>query len=481
VNIALQKQHCRNTSDTVKWLEFSRIQLSVFVPAWNEPMKRKIFFFTIASLLFGFTVFIPYWTGVEAEKQFRLLNQHVPTHDAQMILSNTTYQRGWLISQAQSTFEIARGVISAESQQVILEHKIEHGFLPILPTIIYTSIAPQSRIVHWLGLTETPVLVKTTLQLDGSGNSQIHILSLSLNDPERHAKLQLQRIEGSATFTANLAQLNGELRLPQLQLETDKGKVQVNNTTFTTNLRAHSGGIWLGMNQWQMDEVNLLSQTLPAVVLRQLKVSVDNQLIDKHLQVNLKSQLQQLAVKQDNYGPGDITVEIRHLNVDSVNNLRQILNTMSNLPSARSNILLLGKLTQYGMALLNEQPELAIPQLNFVAPQGQLTGNLLLGVDKIDAIAWLYPMKLLDSLHGKLTMQLPKSLLNQILSTIAQPDISDDSQMAEGTQLAQTWLANWLKQGLITQQDQTYHVQAQLQNGMLNLNGRQIMLKNLWR
>jgi len=174
-------------------------------------------------------------------------------------------------------------------------------------------------------------------------------------------------------------------------------------------------------------------------------------------------------------------VEIRHLNVDSVNNLRQILNTMSNLPSARSNILLLGKLTQYGMALLNEQPELAIPQLNFVAPQGQLTGNLLLGVDKIDAIAWLYPMKLLDSLHGKLTMQLPKSLLNQILSTIAQPDISDDSQMAEGTQLAQTWLANWLKQGLITQQDQTYHVQAQLQNGMLNLNGRQIMLKNLWR
>jgi uncharacterized protein YdgA (DUF945 family) len=87
----------------------------------------------------------------------------------------------------------------------------------------------------------------------------------------------------------------------------------------------------------------------------------------------------------------------------------------------------------------------------------------------------------LDSLHGKLAIQLPKSLLNQILSTIAQPDISDSSQTAEGTQLAQTWLANWLKQGLITQQDQTYHLQAQLQDGMLDLNGRQIMLKNLWR
>jgi|GEM_PF-2566858 uncharacterized protein YdgA (DUF945 family) len=444
-------------------------------------MKRKLFFFTIGSLLFGFVVFIPYWTGVEAEKQFLLLNQHVPTHDAHLVLSDTTYQRGWLISQAQSMFEIARGVMSAEPQQVILEHKIEHGFLPIFPTIIYTSIAPQSPLVHWLGLTETPLLIKTSLQFDGSGNSQMRTLPLNFHDLNRHAKLHLQQIEGSATFTANLARMSGELRLPQLQLETDKGKVQVNNTIFTTKLQAHSGGLWLGLSQWQMEEVSLLSQTLPAVVLRQLKMSVDNQLIDKRLQVNLKSQLQQLAVKQENYGPGDITVEIRHLNVDSVNHIRQILNTMSNLPSARSNILLLGKLTQHGMALLNEQPELAIPQLNFAAPQGQLTGNLLLGVDKIDATAWLYPIKLLDSLHGKLVIQLPESLLNQILSTIAQPDISDGLQTTEGTQLAQTWLANWLKQGLITQQDQTYHLQAQLQNGTLDLNGRKIMLKNLWR
>jgi len=60
----------------------------VFVPAWNELMKRKLFFFTMGSLLFGFTLFIPYWTGVEAEKQFRLLNQHYPTHDARMVLQD---------------------------------------------------------------------------------------------------------------------------------------------------------------------------------------------------------------------------------------------------------------------------------------------------------------------------------------------------------------------------------------------------------
>jgi hypothetical protein len=45
----------------------------------------------------------------------------------------------------------------------------------------------------------------------------------------------------------------------------------------------------------------------------------------------------------------------------------------------------------------------------------------------------------------------------------------------------QTLVANWLKRGWLTQQDQTYHIQAQLQGGMLDLNGRQILLKNLLR
>jgi len=443
-------------------------------------MKRKLFFFTMGSLLFGFTLFIPYWTGVEAEKQFRLLNQHYPTHDARMVLQDMTYQRGWLISQAQSTFELERGVIAAESQRFTLQHRIEHGFLPIYPTIIYTTIAPQSEIINHLGLTESPVLVKTALQLDGSGNSELRTSPLALNAPNKPAKLTLQSITGSVAFTPNFAQLTGELQLPQVQLETEQGKVQFHNTKFTTNLRSHADDLWLGLSEWQMAEVDLISRTLPTVALQQLKISVDNQLVDKNLQVNLKSQLQQLTVKQDNYGPGDVAVEIRHLNVDSVNNVRQILHTMSNLSGAQTNILLWAKLSQYGMTLLNEQPELAIPQLNFATPQGQVAGNLSLGVDKIEATAWLYPLTLLESFHGKLALQLPKSLLNQVLATAMQPTAAD-SQTADETEVVQTLVANWLKRGWLTQQDQTYHIQAQLQGGMLDLNGRQILLKNLLR
>jgi len=56
-----------------------------------------------------------------------------------------------------------------------------------------------------------------------------------------------------------------------------------------------------------------------------------------------------------------------------------------------------------------------------------------------------------------------------------------DSQTADETEVVQTLVANWLKRGWLTQQDQTYHIQAQLQGGMLDLNGRQILLKNLLR
>lgn len=442
-------------------------------------MKRKLFFFTMASLLFSFMVFIPYWTGVEAEKQFRLFNQHYPSHDARLILKEATYQRGWLTSHAESSFEIANSRLAPELQHLVISHQIEHGFLPLFPTVIYSTIAPRSDMLHQLGLTESPLMVKTILQLDGSGSSEVHSHLVSLQAPDKQTTLQLQPIAGTANFTSNFTKLIGELQFPQLQVETEHGKVQIDNTKVTTNLQAYPDELWLGLSQCRIETVNLLSKTFPAVTLQQVNFSVDNQIVDGYLQVNWQTSMQQLAVKQEIYGPGNITVELRHLNVNSAHRLREILNDFEKLLTAPTNVVVLGKLMQQGVALLSAQPEVAIPQFNFTSSQGNLVGSAELGVDKVDATAWLYPRVILEAFHGNLSLSLPETLLNQFIAIIVEPATADKSADMEMEQTIRTLLASWIKQGLITQQGKTYHIQAKLQHGVLDLNGRQFALKNL--
>lgn len=437
-------------------------------------MKQKLFFFTIASLLFGFIVFIPYWTGVEAEKQFRQLNQHYPTQDARIILKEATYDRGWLVSSAQSTFEITG---SKSVQRLILSHEIEHGFLPIYPTVVHTIIAPQSDIVQWLRAHESPVMVKTTLRLDGSGDSEIRIIPIYLNDPDKPAQLKVQNITGSLHFTPNLTQISGKFHLPRAELETDKGIVQFNNTILTTNLQTQSYEMWLGVHQCQIGELSLLSHDFPPLTLRELNLSLENRVVEHYLKLNLFAQLQQFLVKQDNQGQGRLAVELRHLDVNNINQLRQTVTHFTQSTNAQKNILLVGKLLQQTMGLLSDHPELVIPQFTFNSPHGQLTGNFALGVEKVDAMAWLSPAALLESLRGEFAMHIPETLLKQLLTVMQQPNEENTDPKTKVQEL----IAKWLEGGFMVQQEQTYHVQAKLQRGTLDLNGRQMSIKSWLR
>jgi uncharacterized protein YdgA (DUF945 family) len=442
-----------------------------------SEMKQKLFFFTIGSLLFGFAVFIPYWTGVEAEKQFRQLTQHYPTQDARITLKEATYDRGWIVSSAQSSFEIANN--NGTMQRLILSHEIEHGFLPIYPTIVRTIIAPQSDIVEWLHAQESPVQIKTTLRMDGSGDSEIRLISIYLNSFDKPAQLKVQSVTGTLHFTPNFAQITGNFHLPRAELETDKGIVQLNNTILTTNLQTQSYEMWVGTHQWQIGELSLLSHEFPALTLRQLNLNFENQFVEQFLKFGLQAQLQQFLVKQDNQGQGAFSVELRHLDVNHINQLRQTLAQFTRTANAQNNVLLIGKLLQQTVALLSAQPELVIPQLTFDSPHGQLTGNMSLGVEKVDAMTWLYPMALLESLRGDFSLDVPEALLKQLLAALLQPSM--ETGESEPKMNVQDLIAQWLEKGFMVQQGKTYHIQAKLQRGTLDLNGRQIAIKSWLR
>lgn len=439
-------------------------------------MKQKLFFFTMGSLLFGFAVFIPYWTGVEAEKQFRQFSQHYPTQDARIILKEATYDRGWLVSSAQSSFEITNN--NGTIQRLILSHEIEHGFLPIYPTVVNTIVAPQSDIVEWLHAQESPVQIKTTLRLDGSGDSEIRVIPIYLNASDKPAQLKVQSITGTLHFTSNFARITGNFLLPRAELETDRGIVQLNNTVFTTNLQTQSYEMWLGTHQWQIGELSLLSHEFPALTLQQLHLSLENQVIEHFLKLNLQAKLQQFLVKQEGQGQGAVAIELRHLDINNINQLRQTLTQFTQSANAQKNVLLLGKLLQQAMGLLSAQPELVIPQLTFNSPHGQLTGNLALGVEKVDAMAWLYPTALLESLRGEFALHIPEALLKQVLTALLQPNIEENG---DPKVKMQALIAEWLEKGFMVQQEQTYHIQAKLQQGTLDLNGRQVGIKSWLR
>lgn len=65
-------------------------------------MKKIILL--IISLILGIVTIIPYFAGIEASRQFGYFNQtFYPTNNLKLL--DSTYQRGWFHSVAQSRFE----------------------------------------------------------------------------------------------------------------------------------------------------------------------------------------------------------------------------------------------------------------------------------------------------------------------------------------------------------------------------------------
>jgi len=444
--------------------------------------KHKILFLLVIILIVVVCLStIPYWTGIEAERQFTHFNESFyPTVNLKPL--DTTYQRGWFHSKAETLVEtLGFSDVGANQQRLLLVHEIDHGFIPLQSVLIRTTLYPNTGVDAPLNKPESEeegslLEVRTAIQVNGDSVSTLSMPTLAIND--QNARLQWQGLQGSVYVKRNFALLQADIYMPQVQLETLQGEIVIHGVMLNAELQPNQSVLMSGRGSLSIAEVQLKGKQTSFVKLEGIKLEGSNHVENDYLTVLLKTGLQKIQVETERYGPGYSDFELHHWHLPTLSRIKNIVTEIRNQglsPQQQINVAMF-KLMPEGVGLLKQTPELAMTRLHFITNEGELQGTVRLKMEPFDSHIFallMNPSMLLNALNAEVDLQISQSLYNWTQES--------SFETARQNRLGQ-YLKTLLSQGILipaADQSDYYRSQIQLKEGILEVNGQQLPLATL--
>ena len=411
----------------------------------------------ISIILFILIALIPYWTGIEAEKQLHHFNQDFYAAMDLQLLENH-YQRGWFHSWTQSTVEMPKTlVVSAPHHYLVLTHEIDHGLLPIQPTLIHTQLQTDTHDTTFLQ-------INTVVQGNGESISTFEMIPLTFQEQKIH--LQLQNLRGKIRFKFPSAIAQVELHNPQIQLTTAIYQLLLQNVILNTKLPIRPTEFLQGRGYLTIEQGDLLvfePQVTPWR-LQKIHLVAHSDILSDYLTTRIKVDLQHLQVGTDSYGPNRGELELHHWHVPTLKAFSKNLGTLQQqellLSPTYLNFL---PLIPSGINLLQHNPQVAVKDLKINTVAGELSGNMQLKFEanQLNYLVLFNPTELIKGLHVQAQLSLPQPVL---------------TKMIKWAQTTFSLPIDWEK--LITLEKNTDYssIQLQLEQGVLQINGKSFFL-----
>lgn len=412
----------------------------------------------ITSILLILIAIIPYWTGIEAEQQLHQLNQDFYSAMNFQLVENH-YQRGWFHSWAQSTLKMpTTSIFAAPNHRLVLTHEVDHGLLPVQPTLIHTQLQTDTY--------ETTFLqINTVVQGNGESISTFEMIPITLQQEKTH--LQLQDLQGKIRLKLLSAMAQVELHNPQIQLMTTIYQLWLQDVILNTNLSTKSTEFLPSMVHLTIDQGDFLPAE-PHVTPWQFKkihLVANNNILNDYLTTHMKVDWQHLEVGTDSYGPSRGELELHHWHIPTLKAFSQ------NYLALQQQDLLLSPtylnflpLMPSGISLLQHNPQVAVKELKINTAAGKVSGTMQLEFksNQLNYLALLNPAELINGLRVQAKISLPQSLLVKIITWAK-------------TAFPLTTGTSW--EQLITEKNTGYaSIQLQLEQGILQINGQPFWL-----
>ncbi len=332
-------------------------------------MKKLILFLLPVVLIIA--PIIPYLTGVGAEREFPRVQENLYQTFKLRSLDNS-YKRGWFSSSAQSLVESA-------SNRFILAHHIDHGFLPIQPAQVRTTL----HVVPELGETSDKALLEalTTVRINGDSVSTFKMPARQVEDD--NVRLQWQDLEGTVFAKRNMVAAQIEMHSPQVQLDTEAGYIKIQNLSLAADVQSKVANLVIGEGSLNMADILLAGKEKSPVILKDVNLAAHNNLTGDNLMVAVKTRLQQMQVGNEPYGPSHGDFELLHWHMPTLINITNTLVEIQNqgLSLQQQSKVAKFRLVPYGLTLLKNTPEFAITRFNLNMPEGDLRGTLRLKME----------------------------------------------------------------------------------------------------
>ncbi|MDM8567021.1 DUF945 family protein [Candidatus Halobeggiatoa sp. HSG11] len=347
---------------------------------------------------------IPYWTGIKVEQEFTKTTKKLYQSNGLKVLQ-TDYQRGWFNSYASS-------VVQTNTQNFDVDHKINHGLMPLIKTSIHTIVQIDDKIL---------LDVLTKIKINGDNTSV-------LNTPTSQIKnYKWQNLQGHISANRQLTDIKTTLNSSLLS----NGHIKAQNISLQLNI---NDGIGSG-------DLKIANMTGAGLQLETIKLDGQGQIQADNLMLAIKTKIEKVG----NYGSSNGYIELTNWHLPS---LLQMVSTYGKE-------ITLNRMIQ-GMELLEHSPKLSITNFELDTLEGLIHGDLQIKMQPLEnPLSVLFnPNPLLKLFNVQLAAYIPKPFLS-----------------------TSTQLKAWVKKGILVENNTNYYqTQIVLDNGLLQVNGKQSAL-----
>jgi uncharacterized protein YdgA (DUF945 family) len=391
---------------------------------------------TLVLLLTAALVGLPFWLGMEAEKTYQTLLERASRSSGFQVKAKT-YERGWFRSTAETLISYPGLPL-----EFTAAHKIDHGPFPLKRWLQGEfSLTPiQARIESEIRVAATgqgamaalpPLTTDLTIGLHGDGRLRIKL-------PPTHTKgadgvsFDWRGVAGDIDFDREWKQFRTELQSPGFAVNTTADKsaeVSVSNITFRSNLREGVAGYLFGDNALAIGQMNFQSPAAH-VTMQEMEIAASTRAAGESVNMVLDYKIRAIDIATEHYGPSQVTVELRKLDVATLMKFRNEMEAIhrKDLPPAQASLMTLGKSMELIGALAKKAPELEITRMSFKTAQGELQGKGKLVLDGSKVNIAENPMLVLTALSGNFELSIPPGMVRQILAPLILSDIESYRQ-----------------------------------------------------
>lgn len=454
---------------------------------------------------------LPYWFGIQTEKEYKNITKDYSESEHLEIIDQS-YQKGWLKSEAKTTFLLKNG----DSGFLELEEidTIYHGPVPLQllsggKRVLKPVMAVLDSEVHVLPVKESnyseiirnipPLELFTILSLDGHGTTHITMRGINTESGAEGEKLVWNGLEGDINFGPQLKSLDTRLTSPGFELDGKDIKLSITEIEGDSKLtyKDHSNRYPTGEASLSVKELFLKSMDEKtgeeeSININRIRISASTEEEAGTLSSTHSAGFEELEIGGYKYGPGVYELAIRNIDISSWTKIQALLNEYNKVEQTEENkekymAEFFGVLPN----LVKKSPEIELTKLSLKTDKGSLLGHVRISVDGSNLenpeLA-TNPLFLITAIKASAKVSISKTLLKSILTDYRKEEISDDYRdkgktAPSGNELdkmagtaADDEIKELLNENFMVIEADNYELQASYELGQVMLNGSPLEL-----
>lgn len=214
-----------------------------------------------------------------------------------------------------------------------------------------------------------------------------------------------------------------ELSSPGVTVPLKQGrKLALGKLRFHSDSQGRTGGLMFGNSSLHVANLTIGED----VSVKSLRFTTRATPAGKNLNTKVSYRVKDVTVGDRQYGPGELTIVLRKLDLNALRKYEQRVNAISKrkrLPQEQASMMVAAETMKLVANLSKRAPELEITKLSFKSPEGDLTGNAKFVLDGSNLNVSENAMLLVRAIQGEAALKIPLSMVKAILTPQIRQDI----------------------------------------------------------